>query len=78
MGRGAPHLSLTAGIADGLSEFALEELQYIVDGVRQRYAGAPPDTVVQQLRAFQRVRQLDPEVVRRLAQLISDDPHRPG
>ena len=73
MNRATHELPLTVDIRDGLSELAVEELQYIVDGVRQKYAGAPLDLVVSELRAFQRVRQLDPTVVRGLANAISSD-----
>jgi hypothetical protein len=66
-------LSLTVDVRGRLSEFAIEELGYIVDGVRQRCAGAPADMVVMELRTFQRVRQLEPEVVQALAVSISDE-----
>jgi hypothetical protein len=61
------------GIREGLTDLAVEHLGYIVDGVRHRCAGAPADAVARELRTFQRVRQLAPAVVQRLAEAIAGD-----
>jgi len=78
MNRATHEFPLTVDVRDGLSELAIEELQYIVDGVRQKFARAPLDLVESELRAYQRVRQLDPAVVRRLAEAMSSDAHPPN
>jgi hypothetical protein len=64
-------LRLPVDVRDGLGEFAADELQYILDDVCRRSAGAPVDTVERELMAFQRVRQLPPTAVRLLADAIS-------
>jgi hypothetical protein len=64
---------LTVDVRDRLSDLAVEELGYIVDDVRRKCAGAPADLVVMELRTFQRVRQLEPDVVHSLAAAIADE-----
>jgi hypothetical protein len=61
-----------------LSAFAVEELQYILDGVRERCAGAAAEAVASELCRFQRVQQLDPVVVHRLAEVIASDRREPA
>jgi hypothetical protein len=66
-----PRLRLPVDVRDGLSHFAAEELQYIVDDVCRRLAGGPVDAVERELFAYQRVRQLPPTALRFLAEAIS-------
>ena len=75
---GRADLGLIVDVEDALSGLAIEELQYIVDGVRVRYAGAPPDAIFRELGVYQRVRQLDPLVVQRLAEAISSEKRHPA
>jgi hypothetical protein len=71
MSRAATWLRLPVDVRVGLSESWADELQYIVDDVCHRFAGAPVDTVTRELLGYQRVRQLEPAAVRFLADAIS-------
>jgi len=64
-------LSLSVDGWRELSDFAIEELRYIVDDVSRRCAGAPADLVLMELRAYRRVRQLDAGVAEHLARDIA-------
>ena len=64
-------MRLPVDVRDGLSRFAADELQYIVDDLCRRVAGAPVGVVERELLAFQRVRQLAPTAFRFLADAIS-------
>ena len=60
--------NLIINVGDGLSDLAAEELQHILDGVRQRHAGAQPEAIVRELHTFRRVRELQLDVIRCLAE----------
>jgi hypothetical protein len=64
-------LRLPVDVRAGLGPLAADELQYIIDDVSDRLAGAPVDTVERELLAFQRVRQLTPDAVVFLVSAIS-------
>jgi hypothetical protein len=72
MDRAHHEQTLTVGVGDRVSDLAAEELQYILDGVRQRYAGTPPDVIVRELQTFRRVRELHVDAIQRLAEDISE------
>jgi hypothetical protein len=72
MGTALLSFGMTTDVRSALSDLAVEELHYIIDGVRAEHAGAPADLVEMELRMFQRVRQLDPAVVQRIAVTISE------
>jgi hypothetical protein len=69
--RNAQSLRLPVDVRAGLGQFAADELQYIVDDVCARLAGAPVDAVERELLSFQRARQLSPSGLRFLADGIS-------
>jgi hypothetical protein len=77
MNRATHGLPLTLDVREQLSDLAVEELAYIVDGVRRRCAGGPQDLVVMELRTYQRVRQLEPDAVQSLADAISAERSSP-
>ena len=62
----------TVIVGDRLSDLAAEELQYILDGVRLRHAGAAPEVILRELQTFRRVRELRADLVQRLAEDISE------
>jgi hypothetical protein len=63
---------LPVDVRAGLGQFAADELQYIVDDVCARLAGAPVDAVERELLSFQRIRQLLPSDLRSLVDAISE------
>jgi hypothetical protein len=71
MDRAPQNQALTVDVGDELSDLAAEELQYILDGVRLRHTGAPPEAILRELQTFRRVRELHVDIVRRLAEDIS-------